>query len=131
MPMTFAKRVNKIWTTQDKWEKSMKKLNILSKGKRTSGKDSNIIFMRTWIEKPEYARTLQYDRLIEYNPDTRLYTIVDGKNVGSNYQPQAGDLLANIDKRKISKLGSDQQHFKEIYAYSKRMNYGRVYEYQP
>ena len=129
-PHTFAKRVSKIQMTQKKWQSSFEQLEALLKARRRTGEARNLIYMQTWFGRPEYAR-LPYERLIELNPDNGSYIVVDGIGSGEPYAPKSGDLLANIDKRKLSVLGQDSANYTEIYRFREGMNYGAIYERHP
>jgi hypothetical protein len=129
-PHTFTKRVSKIQMTQKKWQSSFEQLEALLKARRRTGEARNLIYMQTWFGRPEYAR-LPYERLIELNPDNGSYIVVDGIGSGEPYAPKSGDLLANIDKRKLSVLGQDSANYKEIYRFREGMNYGAIYERRP
>ena len=83
--------------------------------------------MQTWFGRSEYAR-LPYQRLIELNQDRGTYIVIDGIDAGQTYSPKPGDLLANIDKRKLSVLGEESQKYTEIYRFRRGMNYGAIYE---
>jgi hypothetical protein len=56
---------------------------------------------------------------------------MDGIDAGQAYEPQPGDLLANIDKRKLSVLGNESHRYAEIYRFRPGMNYGAIYERKP
>ena len=100
------------------------------KQRRQAGQSRNLIYMQTWFGRSEYAR-LPYERLIELNPDQITYTVIDGIGAGQAYEPQPGDLLANIDKRRLSVLGKESQRYAEIYRFRPGMNYGAIYERKP
>ena len=124
---TFQKRISKIQTNQQKWQSTFEKLDQLLRERRESGQPRNLIFMQTWFGRSEYAR-LPYQRLIELNQDRGTYIVIDGIDAGQNYSPKPGDLLANIDKRKLSVLGEESQKYREIYRFRPGMNYGAIYE---
>ena len=127
---TFQKRISKIQTNQQKWRSTFEQLDHLLKKRREAGQSRNMIFMQTWFSRSEYAR-LPYERLIELNPDQVTYTVIDGMDAGQAYDPKPGDLLANIDKRKLSVLGNERQHYAEIFRFRPGMNYGAIYERKP
>ena len=83
--------------------------------------------MQTWFGRPVFAR-LPYERLIELNPDNGSYIVVDGIGSGEAYAPKSGDLLANIDKRKLSVLCQDSANYSEIYRFREGMSYCAIYE---
>jgi hypothetical protein len=57
--------------------------------------------------------------------------VIDGMDAGQAYEPQPGDLLTNIDKRKLSVLGNESHRYAEIYRFRPGMNYGAIYERKP
>ena len=115
---------------QQKWRTTFEKLEALLNERRRTGEPRNLIFMQTWFGRAEYER-LPYDRLIELDPVTRTYSVVDGIGRGRRYRPQPGDLLANIDKRKLTVLGEESSRYAEVYRFRPGMNYGAIYERQP
>ncbi|EAU75532.1 hypothetical protein [Synechococcus sp. RS9916] len=129
-PKNFRKRISKIQTNQQKWQSTFEQLDHLLKKRRETGQPRNLIFMQTWFGRSEYER-LPYERLIELNPDQVTYTVIDGIGAGQAYEPKPGDLLANIDKRRLSVLGNESQRYAEIYRFRPGMNYGAIYERKP
>ena len=129
-PENFRKRISKIQTNQQKWQSTFEQLDHLLKQRREAGQPRNLIFMQTWFDRSEYDR-LPYERLIELNPDQVTYTVIDGIGAGQTYNPSPGDLLANIDKRKLSELGNESQRYAAIYRFRPGMNYGAIYERKP
>ena len=129
-PENFRKRISKIQTNQHKWQSTFEQLDDLLKQRREAGQPRNLIFMQTWFDQSEYSR-LPYERLIELNPDQITYTVIDGMDAGQAYDPKPGDLLANIDKRKLTVLGNESQRYAEIYRFRPGMNYGAIYERKP
>jgi hypothetical protein len=127
---SFQKRISKIQITQQKWQSTFEQLDHLLKTRREAGHPRNLIYMQTWFGPSEYAR-LPYERLIELNPDQITYTVIDGIDAGQAYEPQPGDLLANIDKRKLSVLGNESQRYAEIYRFRPGKKYGAIYERRP
>lgn len=127
---TFQKRISKIHDTQQKWQSTFEQLDHLLKKRREAGQSRNLIFMQTWFGRSEYGR-LPYERLIELNPDQVTYTVIDGIGAGQAYEPKPGDVLANIDKRRLSVLGNESQRYAEIYRFRSGMNYGAIYERKP
>ena len=124
---TFQKRISKIQTNQQKWQSTFEQLDQLLRERREASQPRNLIFMQTWFGRSEYAR-LPYQRLIELNQDRGTYIVIDGIDAGQTYSPKPGDLLANIDKRKLSVLGEESQKYREIYRFRPGMNYGAIYE---
>ena len=127
---TFSKRIGKIQVNQQKWRTTFEELEALLNERRRAGEPRNLIFMQTWFGRAEYER-LPYERLIELDPVTRTYSVVDGIGRGRRYRPQPGDLLANIDKRKLTVLGDESSRYAEVYRFRPGMNYGAIYERQP
>ena len=74
-------------------------LDQISRSIREQGFDANIIInRRSRFSAHRHLNRIPYSALIEYNPKSKIYKIIDGKNKGREYLPKQGDLIANLDK---------------------------------
>lgn len=82
-------------------QQNFENLDTTLKSLKESGSEVNLIINeKSRLERSRFLGKLRYDRLIEYNPKEKIYRIKDGINKGRRYKPQAGDIVANIDKHK-------------------------------
>ena len=82
-------------------QQNLEILDITIRSLKESGSEVNLIInAESRLERARFLGKLKYDRLIEYNPKENTYLIKDGINKGRKYNPQAGDIVANIDKHK-------------------------------
>ena len=82
-------------------QQNLESLDITMRSLKESGSEVNLIINEeSRLERVRFLGKLKYDRLIEYNQKENTYLIKDGINKGRKYDPQAGDIVANIDKHK-------------------------------
>ena len=82
-------------------QQNLENLDMTLRSLKESGSEVNLIINEeSRLERSRFLGMLRYDRLIEYNPKEKTYRIKDGINKGGKYNPQAGDIVANIDKHK-------------------------------
>jgi hypothetical protein len=96
---SFLQTVNGIKHRQASWLNTYQQIGSLTKALKQNGEAVNIIYSgNSWFSSKRHLNNLKYDRLIEYDPKTEVYTIKDGTNRKSVYHPKPGDLVINIDK---------------------------------
>jgi hypothetical protein len=96
---SFLQTVNGIKHRQASWLNTYQQIGSLTKAIKQNGEAVNIIYSgNSWFSSKRHLNNLKYDRLIEYDPKTEVYTIKDGTNRKSVYHPKPGDLVINIDK---------------------------------
>ncbi|QNI84093.1 putative membrane protein [Synechococcus sp. PROS-7-1] len=126
----FLERVVNLKTKQASWLQTVKRIETITRDTRRSGRDVNVIYTKSWFRRNRHLDRFHYDRLVYLDPDTRRYSVVDGINKGSDYQPKAGDLLINIDKGGLGFLGDTLNDYEEVYRYSDRVRNGRIYRFR-
>ncbi len=119
----------KIKLEQDSNQKTFVQLKKITKELRESAEEVNIIINRNAaVSRENFLGQLNYDRLIEYYPESGQYRIKDGANKGlKTYQPAPGDLAVNIDKT-IDDLDPilKGRSFQEIYRHNPTINSGLI-----
>ena len=114
---------------QDSNQKTFNQLKKLTKESRENAEEVNIIINRNAaVSRENFLGQLNYDRLIEYYPESEQYRIKDGANKGlKNYQPNPGDIAVNIDKT-IADLDPilKGRSFQEIYRHNPTINSGLI-----
>ena len=101
---TFFSRVNAMKRTQNSWMEAYINANQIANSIKQKGEPVNIIYnSSSWLSPKRHLHRIRYDRLIEYDPETDTYLVVDGINKDTAYIPRSGDIILNID-RKISDL---------------------------
>lgn len=126
----FLERVVSLKTRQASWLQTVERIETITREARRSGRDVNVIFTKSWFRPKRHLDRFHYDRLVYLDPDTNRYSVVDGINKGSDYQPQAGDLLINIDKGGLGFLGDTLNDYEEVYRYSDSVRNGRIYRFR-
>lgn len=126
----FLERVVNLKTKQASWLQTVERIEAITRDTRRSDADVNVIFTKSWFRRKRHLDRFHYDRLVYLDPDTRRYTVVDGINKGSDYQPKAGDLLINIDKGGLGFLGDTLNNYEEVYRYSNGVRNGRIYRFR-
>ena len=130
---SFKGTVHWIQNRQASWLGAYTKVNELAREIKQSGEQVNIIYNRnSWLSQERHLGKINYDRLVEYNPNDNTFLIEDGINSGSSYTPSSGDLVLNIDTplrslEPILTLGS----FKQLYRYNQNDDSGAIYRLQP
>jgi len=130
---SFATTVHGIKRQQASWFGAYNAASQQARLIRRNGEPVNIIYNKiSWLSRKRHLGRLHYDRLIEYNPETKTYLIEDGINQGGVYTPQPGDLVINIDKT-ISSLTPilKQQPARLLFRFDERDNSGAIYRLQP
>ena len=114
---------------QDSNQKTFDQLKKLTKEFREDAEEVNIIINRNAaVSRENFLGQLNYDRLIEYYPESEQYRIKDGTNKGlRTYQPTRGDIVVNIDKT-ITDLDPilKGRSFQELYRHNPTINSGRI-----
>ena len=96
---TFAGNVYSMKAEQSAIQTTYEKLYNASRKIRNSGDDVNIIInAKSRFAANRHLNRIVYRSLIEYEPDQQRFTVKDGANKRSEYTPQVGDLIANLDK---------------------------------
>ena len=127
---SFLDRVTTIKTKQASWLKTLQRINDFTLETRRRGEDVNLIFTKSWFRKNRHLDRFHYDRLIYLDPTSHTYTVVDGIDKGTTYQPQTGDLLINIDKGGLGFLGTTLESYETVFRYSDQVKNGRIYRYR-
>ena len=125
----FWKRVQRIQIGQDRWVKTLDQMQEISQAARENGEEVNIIYSKSLFRNRDYLKQhLAYNRLVYFNLDNNNFTIVDGTDKGSEYSPQKGDFLLNIDtgKRLFSNEINGSQ-YQKIYDCNPNMSTGKIY----
>lgn len=96
---TFAGNVYSMKAEQSSIQTTYEKLYNASRKIRNAGDDVNIIInAKSRFAANRHLNRIVYRSLIEYEPDQQRFTVKDGANKRSEYTPQVGDLIANLDK---------------------------------
>lgn len=130
---SFATTVRGIKRQQASWLAAYNAAAKQSGLIRRQGEPVNIIYSKiSWLSHKRHLGRLNYDRLIEYNPETNIYLIEDGINNGATYIPKAGDLVINIDKT-VSSLDPivKGQPSRLLFRFDARDDSGAIYRLQP
>lgn len=114
---------------QESNQKTFDQLKKLTKESRENAEEVNIIINRNAaVSRENFLGQLNYDRLIEYYPESGQYRIKDGINKGvKTYQPAPGDIAVNIDKT-IDDLDPilKGRSFQEIYRHNPTIDSGLI-----
>ena len=98
-------------------QQNLENLDTTLRDLKESGSEVNLIINdESRLERVRFLGKMKYDRLIEYNAKEKTFIIKDGINKGRKYNPQAGDIVANVDKNKslLSPILQDRS-YKIIY----------------
>ena len=98
-------------------QQNLENLDTTLRDLKESGSEVNLIINdESRLERVRFLGKMKYDRLIEYNAKEKTFMIKDGINKGRKYNPQAGDIVANVDKNKslLSPILQDRS-YKIIY----------------
>lgn len=126
--LSFLNRVRDIRTTHRSWQMTLQEAIRLTQTTKEKGKPVNLIFSKSWFKHSEYLRSLQFDRLIYIDPDTRETRVVAGINKGQTYQPRRGDIFLNIDSgKKLKKYNIDLSAYDLIYDFDPTISKGKIY----
>ena len=130
-PTSFHNQVSDIRATQRSWQATLQETIHLAQTTKEAGHPVNLIFSKSWFKHSEYLRSLQFDRLIYMDPDTREIRIIAGINKGSTYQPQRGDFFLNIDSgKKLRKYKIDLSDYELIYDFDPSLSQGKIYRHR-
>ena len=82
-------------------QQNLESLDTIIKSLKESGSAVNLIINdESRLERVRFLGKLKYDRLIEYNEKEKTFIVKDGINKGRDYNPQSGDIVANVDMHK-------------------------------
>ena len=129
---SFIKTVQWIKNRQASWLGAYSKVGELAREIRQSGEPVNIVYNRnSWLSRKRHLGRINYDRLVEYDPNNNTFMIEDGINSGTLYTPSAGDLIINID-RSIRSLDPILTHgsYVQLYRHNKQESSGAIYRLQ-
>ena len=130
---TFRQRVGEISQKQRSWVSTFDKIDNTTRKAKNKGEVVNVIFSKSWFKHSDHLRTLRYDRLVYFDIDSGIYTVVDGINKGQTYTPQQGDLLIDIDTgHKFNEFGFEinLDNYQLLYKQSPQHENGRIFRHK-
>ena len=124
----FWNRTSKMRSNQDSWVKTLDEMKKISRKARENGDEINIIYSKSWFRNRDHLKQLTYHRLIYFDLDKNEYLIMDGAGKGSNYTPNKGDFLINIDTgKRLREFGYDMTPYQKIWDYDPDKSNGKIY----
>ncbi len=129
---SFAQTVSGTKHRQTSWLETYQQIGRLGREIKQNGEAVNIIYSEnSWFSNKRHLKNLKYDRLIEYDPETEIYTVKNGADRKSIYHPKPGDLVINIDKplASLKPILSDKNH-SQLYRHNNRELSGAVFRLQ-
>ncbi len=130
-PTSFFHQVSDMRSTQHSWQATLQETIRLAQTTKEKGEPVNLIFSKSWFKHSDYLRSLQFDRLIYIDPDTKETRIVAGINKGKTYQPNTGDYFLNIDSgKKLKKYNIDLSSYDLIYDFDPSLSQGKIYRHR-
>ena len=124
----FWNRTSKMRISQDSWVKTLDEMKKISRKARENGDEINIIYSKSWFRNRDHLKQLTYHRLIYFDLEKNEYLIMDGAGKGSNYTPEKGDFLLNIDTgKRLRESGYDMTLYQKIWDYDADKSNGKIY----
>lgn len=72
-PISFLNQVSDMRSTQLSWQATLQETIHLAQATKEKGETVNLIFSKSWFKHSEYLKSLQFDRLIYIDPDTKKH----------------------------------------------------------
>ena len=124
----FNHRISKMKVDQESWVQTYDRLRTITTNARQNGEEINIIYSKSWFRNRGPLERLNFDRLIYFDLEDDVYTVMEGVGKGSYYSPVKGDLLVNIDTgKRLATHHIDMTAYREIYNYNPNENNGKIF----
>ena len=113
---------------QESWVQTYDRLRTITTNARQNGEEINIIYSKSWFRNRGPLERLNFDRLIYFDLEDDVYTVMEGVGKGSYYSPVKGDFLVNIDTgKRLATHHIDMTAYREIYNYNPNENNGKIF----
>ena len=124
----FNHRISKMKVNQESWVQTYDRWSTITKNARQNGEEINIIYSKSWFRNRGPLERLNFDRLIYFDLEADVYTMIGGVGKAPYYSPFKGDFLAKIDiGNHLTTHHVDMTACRKTYNYNPNQNNSKIF----